>query len=100
MLLLQYHLEVKQSIEDMRLPMAPRIGHRAIMQNAGAQFEISVGGVPHTYRDRLDYATEAAGRLKQRNPHVEVVVRDLKTGERTIMPLPGNAMPRSVPRRH
>jgi hypothetical protein len=31
---------------------------------AGAQFEISIEGVPRTYRDRKDYASEAA-RMKE-----------------------------------
>jgi hypothetical protein len=41
----------------------------------GAQFEIRIDGTPRSYRDRKDYAIEAAEFLKARNPHsmVEVI---------------------------
>ena len=48
-------------------------------------------GVPRTYRDRLDYATEAATLLKWTNPHSEVAVRDLRTNERMVIQLPKSA---------
>ena len=48
----------------------------------GAQFEIRIDGTPRTYRDRKDFAMDAASFLKSRNPHSVVEVRDLKSGER------------------
>ena len=59
--------------------------------NVGAHYEITVGNVPRTYRDRLDCATEAAVLLKWNNPHSEVAVRDLRTNERTVIQLPKSA---------
>ena len=35
----------------------------------GAQFEIRIDGTPRTYRDRKDYAMEAARLIKSKNPH-------------------------------
>ena len=34
----------------------------------GAQFEIRIDGTPRSYRDRKDYAMEAARFLKSKNP--------------------------------
>jgi hypothetical protein len=51
----------------------------------GAQFEISVDGVPRTYRDRQDIALQTARFLKSRNPHSVVTLKDLQTGEETIV---------------
>ena len=51
----------------------------------GAQFEIRIDGTPRTYRDRKDFAMEAASFLKSRNPHNVVEVRDLKSGEVTAV---------------
>jgi hypothetical protein len=45
----------------------------------GAQFEISVDGVPRSYRDTKEIAFEAAEFLKGNNPHSAVAVRDLHT---------------------
>ena len=47
----------------------------------GAQFEISIDGVPRTYRDQKDLALLAAQILKSRNPNGVVRLKDLKTGE-------------------
>jgi hypothetical protein len=47
----------------------------------GAQFEIRIDHTPRTYRDRKDFAMDAASFLKSRNPHSVVEVRDLKSGE-------------------
>ena len=35
----------------------------------GAQYELSVDGVPRSYRDRKDIALQSAQFLKSRNPH-------------------------------
>ena len=51
----------------------------------GAQFEISIDGVPRTYRDRKDYALEAAQFLKSRNPNSVVKLKDLEGGEENIV---------------
>lgn len=51
----------------------------------GAQFEIRIDGTPRTYRDRKDYAMEAARLLKSKNPHSTVEVKDLKSGDVTAV---------------
>jgi hypothetical protein len=54
----------------MNLPRAP-----------GAQFEISIDGKPRSYRDRKAVAIEAAEYLKWKQPHSEIVVKNLASGE-------------------
>ena len=51
----------------------------------GAQFEIRIDGTPRTYRDRKDYAMEAARLLKSKNPHSMVEVKDLQSGDVTAV---------------
>ena len=51
----------------------------------GAQFEISIDGIPRTYRDRKDLALLAAQILKSRNPNSVVRLKDLKTGKETVI---------------
>ena len=51
----------------------------------GAQFEIRIDGTPRTYRDRKDYAMEAARLIKSKQPHSMVEVRDLKSGDVTAV---------------
>ena len=51
----------------------------------GAQFEISIDGVPRTYRDQKDLALLAAQILKSRNPNSVIKVKDLKTGKETVI---------------
>ena len=53
--------------------------------NQGAQYEISVDGVPRTYRDRKDIALQTARLVKSRNPHSVVKLKDLQTGEETVV---------------
>jgi hypothetical protein len=53
--------------------------------NIGTQFEISIDGVPRTYRDRQDIALQTARFLKSRNPHSVVKLKDLQTGEETVV---------------
>ena len=50
-----------------------------------ARFEISIDGVPRTYRDQKDLALLAAQILKSRNPNSAVRLKDLKTGEETVI---------------
>ena len=52
---------------------------------AGAQFEISIDGIPRTYRDREDIALQAARFLKSRNSQSVVKLKDLKSGEETVV---------------
>ena len=49
-----------------------------------AQFELSVDGVPRSYRDRKDLALQSAQILKSRNPN-SVRLKDLQTGEETAI---------------
>ena len=51
----------------------------------GAQFEISIDGVPRTYRDQKELALLAAQILKSRNPNSAVKVKDLKPGEEIVI---------------
>ena len=51
----------------------------------GAQFEISIDGVPRTYRDQKDIALQAAQNLKSSNPNSVVRLKDLKTGEEVVV---------------
>jgi hypothetical protein len=55
----------------------------AVKLNSGAQYEISIDGVPRAYRDRQDIALLAVRLLKSRNPHSVVKLKDLKSGEET-----------------
>ena len=52
-----------------------------------AQFEISVDGVPRTYRDQKDLALLATQILKSRNTNSVVKLKDLKTGAEIIIAL-------------
>jgi hypothetical protein len=51
----------------------------------GAQYEISIDGVPRTYRDRQDIALQTARLLQSRNPNSVVKMKDLQTGEETVV---------------
>jgi hypothetical protein len=55
------------------------------MPNHGAQYAISIDGVPRTYRDRQDIALQTARFLKSRNPQSVVKLNDLQTGEETVV---------------
>ena len=50
-----------------------------------AQFELSVDGVPRSYRDRKDLALQSAQILKSRNPNSVVRLKDLQTGEEIVI---------------
>ena len=50
-----------------------------------AQFELSVDGVPRSYRDRKDLALQSARILKSRNPNSVVKLKDLQTGEEIVI---------------
>jgi hypothetical protein len=51
----------------------------------GAQFEILIDSKPRSYRDIKAVAIASAEFLKSRNPHSEVAVKDLQTGEVTVV---------------
>jgi hypothetical protein len=51
----------------------------------GAQFEILDDGKPRSYRDIKAVAIASAEFLKSQNPHSEVAVKDLQTGEVTVV---------------
>jgi hypothetical protein len=51
----------------------------------GTQFEISVDGKPRSYRDTKAMAIQSADYLKQRQPHSKVTVKELKSGEVTVV---------------
>jgi hypothetical protein len=53
----------------------------------GAQFEIRVDGAPRSYRDRKDYAMEAARLIKSKNPRSMVEVKDLPSKDVTAVAL-------------
>ena len=57
----------------------------------GAQFEIRIDHTPRTYRDRRDFAMEAASFLKFRNPHSVVEVKDRRVVQARDA-LPGPAL--------
>ena len=50
-----------------------------------AQYQISVDGVPRTCRRRQDIALQTARFLKSRNPNSVVKLKDLETGEETVV---------------
>jgi hypothetical protein len=56
-----------------------------MVPNHGAQYAISIDGVPRTYRDRQDIALQTARFLKSRNPQSVVKLNDLQTGEETVV---------------
>jgi hypothetical protein len=49
----------------------------------GAQFEVSIDGVPQTYRDRKDLALLAAQILKSKNPNSVVKLKACRPGKRS-----------------
>jgi hypothetical protein len=53
--------------------------------NHGALYEISIDGIPRSYRDRKDIALQSAQFLKSRNPTSVVKLKDLSTGEEIVV---------------
>jgi hypothetical protein len=53
----------------------------------GAQFEIRIDGTPRSYRDRKDFAMEAARLIKSKNPQSIVEVKDLQSRDITAVAL-------------
>jgi len=54
-------------------------------EQIGANFEIAIDGVPRSYRFNRQIAIDSARFLTTKNPGSEVTVRDLKTGEVTVV---------------
>jgi hypothetical protein len=50
----------------------------------GAQFELSVNGVPRSYRDRRDLALHSDAN-QSRNPNSVVKMKDLQTGKEIVI---------------
>lgn len=50
-----------------------------------ANFELSVDGVPRSYRDRKDLALQSALFPKSRNPNSVVRLKDLESGEEVVI---------------
>ena len=50
----------------------------------GATYEITIDGVPRSYRDDPRIAADAANFLKIKNPKSEVRVRDLRSNAVTV----------------
>ena len=50
-----------------------------------AQYQISVDGVPRRYCGRQDIAMQTARFYKSRNPKSTVRLKDLQTGEETVV---------------
>jgi hypothetical protein len=60
------------------------VGQAAMTIPTGARYEIAIDGTTRTYRDREDYAREAATLLKAKHPNGEITVRDLTSGAVTV----------------
>jgi hypothetical protein len=63
-----------------------------------AQFEILIDGKPRTYRDRKEFAIDAAEYLKRKHPNSDIVVKDLQSGEVTKIKYRPDLGPRSESR--
>jgi hypothetical protein len=55
------------------------------MKTTGGHYEVTVDGKLRRYRDAKAAAIVAAEYLKRHNPNAEVAVRDLDSGETTVM---------------
>ena len=57
----------------------------------GARFEILLDGKTQSCRDTMLTAMGAATFIKSQNPNSKVAVRDLQTGQLTVLPTPATA---------
>ena len=64
-----------------------------------AQFEISIDGVPRTYRDQEDLASLAAQILKSRDPHSLVRLKDLESWAEIVIAFKAAQAPYASPDR-
>jgi hypothetical protein len=53
--------------------------------NHGAQYQTSIDSVPCTCRDRQNIALQTVRFLKSTHPNSTVTLKDLQTGEETIV---------------
>jgi hypothetical protein len=54
-------------------------------KDIGARYEIKVDGKTRSYRDQKETAIEAGKYLKEMQPKVEVIVRDLRGNSVTVI---------------
>jgi hypothetical protein len=59
-----------------------------VKKPTGANWEIIVDGVPRSYRHDRETAIGSARYLKSKHPTVDVAVRDLTTGDVTMVKHP------------
>ena len=57
----------------------------------GARFEILLDGMTQSCRDTMLTAMGAATFIKRQNPNSKVALRDLQTGQLTVLPTPATA---------
>jgi hypothetical protein len=57
----------------------------------GAKFEVLLDGKPQIYRITMLTAMGAAHFLRNQNPYSKIAVRDLQTGELTVVPVKSDA---------
>jgi hypothetical protein len=55
------------------------------VKQTGANWDITVDGKPRSYRVDKQIAFDSAQYLKSKNPNADVTVRDLTTGETTVI---------------
>jgi hypothetical protein len=55
------------------------------MKPVRAQYQISRDGIPRSYCGRKDIALQTARFLKSRNPNSTITLKDLQTGEETVV---------------
>ena len=55
------------------------------MKPVRGQYQISIDGKPHNYCDRKDIALQTARFLKSQKPNSVVKMKDLRTGEETVV---------------
>jgi len=51
----------------------------------GTQYQISKDGIPRRCCDRKDIALQTARFLKSQNPNSTITLKDLETGEETVV---------------
>ncbi len=83
---------VTKTADQLDLQALHRVHDRLVqvrLKNPGTPYQISVDGIPSTYRDRQDIALQTARFLKSRNPKSTVKLKDLQTGEETVVAFEG-----------
>jgi hypothetical protein len=83
----------KETLNDLSREVDTLGGIMTKKTNPGARWEIRADGTPRTYRDDHAIAIDSARYLKFKNPMVEVTLRDLETGETTVIKVPPGYVP-------